>query len=840
MTGRFVSYLRSAIRSLGRTPVLSLAAVLSLAVGIGANAAIFSIFNQALLRRLPVQQPEQLVTFTAPGPKQGRTSSSGAGGAEAVFSHPLFRDLERGQQGFTGIAAHRDISANIAHRGRTSNEMALLVSGSYFPVLGLQPALGRLLTPEDDRTPGAHDIVVLSHAYWRSRFGGDPSILNDRLVINGRPMTVVGVTPPGFEGTTVEEQPRVFLPLTMSEAIHSEYEDLQNRRDHFLYLFGRLKPHVTREAAAASLNGLFSGILVNAELPEMTGAFRSDRQRSEFLARKILLADGARGEQPNRGEMVPVFIMLFSMTGIVILIACANIANLLLARGVSRAGEFAVRLSLGASRAQLIVQLMIESSILAIAGGATGLFVAQWMLDIVRATLPSAAAAHLQFELDAPLLAFGFALSLLTALLFGMLPAVHSTRIRVATMAKSQGGVTAAGTSGPLRSALVTAQIAFALALLVVAGLFAKSLVNIGRIDLGMQISNLTRFAVTPALNGYSDERSRVLFDEITSELSAVPGVTAVSESTIPLLEGSNATANVSVRGFEAGPDADLDSSTTFVGPRFFGTLGIPLVVGREFTLSDTATSQPVAIVNEAFAKKFNLRRDAVVGTRMELGRNDKPKFDIEIVGLVQDSKYSQPKDEVPPVFYLPHRQRENIRFINYYVRSSLDAAAMNAAVTRIMSKLDPDLPVEDLRTMEAQMRERSASDLLLAKIAMAFAGLATLLAAIGLYGVLAYSVAQRTPEIGVRVALGADAARIRRMILGHVGRLALIGIVVGLAGAIVLGRYAASLLFRVEGIDLTVTLAAVSMVAGVSVAAAMVPAYRASRIDPARALRWE
>jgi predicted permease len=840
MTNRSGFYLRSAVRSLRRTPVLSLAAVLSLAIGIGANAAIFSIFHQTLLRQLPVQQPEQLVTFTVPGEKQGRTSSSNAGGSDAVVSHPLFRDLERGQQAFTGIAAHREMSANIAHRNRTSNELALLVSGSYFPVLGLRPALGRLLTPDDDRTPGAHNVVVLSHSYWRSRFGEDPSILNDTVVINGLPMTVIGVAPRGFDGTTVEEAPRAFLPLTMSAAIHSYWQDLDDRRDHWLYLFGRLKPGMSRDAAQASINGLFSGILKNAELPLTKGALRSDRQRAGFLSRRILLADGARGEQPNRGEMVPVFVLLFSMTGIVILIACANIANLLLARGVARAGEFAVRLSLGARRGQLITQLMIESTLLAIAGGAAGLFIARWMIDIVRTTLPSEAGTFLQFEADLPLLAFGFALSLLTALLFGMLPAMHSTRIRVATMAKSQGGVTSTGASSPLRSALVTSQIALALALLVVAGLFAKSLVNISRIDLGMQISNLTTFRVSPALNGYSEERSRALFEQITDELNAVPGVTSVAESLLALLDGSNASANVSVRGFEAGPDADLDASTTLIGPQFFSTLGIPLITGREFTRADTSTSQSVAIVNEAFAKKFNLARDTVVGTRMELGRNDTPKFDIEIVGLVQNAKYSGVKDDTPPIFYLPHRQRDNVREINYYVRSSLDASGMNAAVSAIMRKLDPNLPIEELRTMEAHLRNRSASDLLLAKIAMSFAALATLLAAVGLYGVLAYSVAQRTPEIGVRLALGADAARIRQMILRHVGRLAIVGVAIGLAGALVLGRYAASLLFRVDGVDPNVTLAAVAVVIFVSLGAAMVPAYRASRIDPARALRWE
>jgi predicted permease len=818
--------------------VLSLAAVLSLALGIGANTAIFSFCNHALLKRLPVPQPEQLVTFTAPGPKQGRTSSSNAGNKDAVFSYPLYRDLERGQQAFTGIAAHREVSANIAHGNRTSSELALLVSGSYFPVLGVQPALGRLFTQDDDRTPGAHRVLVLSHAYWRSRFGEDPSILNETIYVNGQPLTVVGVTPHGFQGTTAEETPRVFLPVTMGNAIHAEY-DFESRRDHWLYLIARLKPGMSRDIAEASINGLFSGILRDLELPHMKGALQTERGRAQFLSKKILLGDGARGEQPNRGELIPVFTLMFSITGIVILIACANIANLLLARGVSRAPEFAVRLSLGASRGQLVAQLMLESCILAVLGGAAGVFVARWIADVLRAARPSAGAEFLPFQIDASLLVFALGLSLVTAVIFGMLPAIHSTRIHVTTMARSQSGVTGGGASR-LRSALVTAQIALALALLVVAGLFAKSLVNIGRVDLGMQIANLTTFTVSPALNGYSGERSHALFEQIVEGLSAVPGVTSVSESTVPLLEGSNASANVTVQGFEATPDADLDASTTLIGPRFFGTLGIPLIAGREFTRADAPEAQRVAIVNEAFAKKFNLARERVVGTRMELGRNDNPKFDIDIVGLVQDSKYSEAKDDPPPVFYLPRRQREGVRSTTYYVRSSLDTGAMNAAVTQIMSRLDPNMPIEELRTMEAQVRDRASSDRLLAQIALGFAALSTLLAAVGLYGVLAYSVAQRTPEIGVRLALGADGARIRQMILNHVGRLAVVGVVTGLAAALVLGRFAASLLFRVEGTDPPVVLGAVAVVIVVSLSAAMLPAHRASRIDPARALRWE
>jgi len=836
MTDRPLTYLRSAIRSLRRTPGLSLAAIASLALGIGANAAIFGAFNQSLLQRLPIHDPEQLVTLSAPGDKNGRVSASNSGRGEAVFSYPLFRDLERGQQSFTGLAAHRDVPANVAHRGQTSNGLALLVSGSYFPMLGVQPALGRLLSDADDRTIGAHRVVVLSHAFWRSRFASDPSILNDTLTINGEPMTVVGVAPQGFHGTTPEDSPEVFVPLTMSGALHTYYDDFENRRDHWLYLIARLKPGVSRAAAESSVQGVFSGIMQNVESSQFKG---TDQARQRYVSRKLLLADGAHGQQPNRAAMIPVFVLLFSCTGIVVLIACANIANLLLARGVSRAGEFAVRLSLGASRGQLMTLLLSESLLLAVLGGLAGLLVAAPLRTVLGGLLPGAAAVP-ESAVDVSLLAFAFGLSVVTALIFGVLPALHSTRIRVTTMARSQAGVTSSGGGSMLRSTLVTSQIALALALLAVAGLFARSIVNVGRIDLGMQVSNLTTFRVSPVLNGYTEERSQALFERMDEQLAALPGVSSVTQSTIPLLEGSDASANLTVQGFDAGPDTNTDASYAFVGARFFSTLGMPLIAGREFTLADSSSSQNVAVVNEAFARKFNLRRDAVIGTRMELGRNSTPKLDIEIVGLVQDAKYSGIKNEIPPVFFLPYRQRDVRGEMNFYVRSSVDPGQMSAAISRIVGDLDRNLPIENLRSMEAQVRERAETDRLLARVSMGFAALATLLAAIGLYGVLAYSVAQRTPEIGVRLALGADGQRIRGMVLRHVGKMTLVGVAVGLGGAIVLGRLAAALLFRVEGTDPPIMAAAVAVVLLVSLAAALLPAYRASRIDPSRALRWE
>jgi predicted permease len=573
----------------------------------------------------------------------------------------------------------------------------------------------------------------------------------------------------------------------------------------------------------------------NIERPQFKG---TDRIRDLYVSRQLVLSDGARGEQRYRDDVIPVFGLLFASTGIVVLIACANIANLLLARGVSRAGEFAVRLSLGASRRQLVAQLLTEALVLAVLGGVSGLFVANALQDIFRGVLPATGEAP-ALSADITVMLFAFGLSLVTAFIFGVVPALHSTRVRVTTMARSQTGVTSAGGGGALRSSLVASQIALALALIVTAGLFARSLLNISRVDLGMEISNLTTFRVSPVLNGYTPERSLSFFEQLDEQVRAVPGVRSVTQSLIPLLDGSDSSANVSVQGFDAPPDADTDASTSLVGAQFFSTLGIPLVAGREFTPSDSSASQKVAVVNETFARKFNLGRDAV-GRRMELGRNSQPTFDIEIVGLVQDAKYSDVKQEIPPQFFLPYRQRDTRGVMNYYVRSSLDATQVNAAITQAVSSLDPNLPIEGLRSMEAQVRQRTETDTLLARVSGGFAALATLLAAIGLYGVLAYSVAQRTTEIGIRLALGADGGRIRKMVLGHVGRLMIVGIVAGVAGAFALGRLAASILFRVDGVDIAVMSAAVTTVVGVAVVAALVPAFRASRIDPAAALRGE
>jgi predicted permease len=832
-----LSNLKLAGRTLVKTPFVTFVAVVSLALGIGANAAIFSLFEQMLLRSLPVPEPGRLVNLAAPGPKPGGQSCSQAGDCEEVFSYPMFRDLERVQTVFTSIAAHRTFGANLSYRGQTLSGEGMYVSGSYFPVLGVQPALGRLLTPDDERAQGQSPVAVLNYGWWQSRLGGNPNVLNDTLIVNGQSLTIVGVAPRGFTGTTLGTTPQVFVPMTMRMLIEPNNFRLENRRSYWAYLFARLRPGVSMDQASTMINVPYRQILADVEAPLQKGM--SDQTMARFKAKSVVLENGWRGQSSVHGEARTPLIILFSVTGLVLLFACANIANLLLARAASRATEMAVRLSLGATRRQLVTQLLVESCLLALCGGFAGMLVARWTLDLILSLLPEAIATTLPITISTPVFFFAAALSIGTGVLFGLFPALHSTRPDLLPTLKGQAGQPSGNRAAQrFRATLATAQIAISMTLLASAGMFTKSLVNISRVDLGASIDNVVMFGVSPQLNAYTPERTRALYTRLEEELAAMPGATGVSAALVPIFGGSNWGTDLQVEGFKSGPDIDSNSRFNEVSAGYFKMMGVPLLSGREFTRADILGAPKVAIVNEEFAKKFNLGRDAV-GKRIGYSGTKQP-MDIQIVGLVQNAKYSDVKGEVPPLFFRPYLQNERLGSMTYYVRTANDPATALAALPRIVAALDANLPVENLRTMSQQVRNNVFMDRMITTLCAAFATLATLLAAVGLYGVLAYTVTQRTREIGLRMALGAAPGRVRAMVMRQVGVMTIIGAALGLTAAVWASRGAQSLLYQLQGSDPAVLIGSTVVLVLVALAAGTIPAHRASRIDPMRALRWE
>ncbi|MGH7590903.1 MAG: ABC transporter permease, partial [Gemmatimonadales bacterium] len=663
------------------------------------------------------------------------------------------------------------------------------------------------------------------------------AVVGQQIMVNGRSMTIIGVAPKGFDGTTLGVHPAVFVPISMYGVLQPGWTDFENRQSYWAYLFGRLKPGVTLAQARASLNTLYHPLINDVEAPLQKGM--SDHRMIDFRAKQIVATPGQLGQSSIHTKARTPLLMLFAVTAVVLLIACANIANLLLARAASRAGEMGVRLALGATRGQLLAQLLTESVLLALMGGAASLIVAKWTLGAIATLLPPDAMSRISFALQPSVFLFAAAVSVVTGIIFGMFPALHSTRTDLITAIRSSTGqLSAHRGAARFRATLVTAQIALATALLVSAGLFMKSLVNVTRVDLGEQVDAVATFGISPERSGYDTTRSQLLFNHVDETLSTIPGVTAVTTAMAPLLAGASWNTDVRVQGFPEGPDVDNNSGFNEVGEDYFKTLSIPIISGREFTTADRLGAPRVAIVNEAFVKKFNLGADAVGKYMSDDGR--KGPLDIQIIGVTKNAKYSDVKEEVRPLFFTPWRQDGRLASMNFYVRTTGPSATILHTIPAVMQKIDPGLPVEHLKSMPQQIRENVFLDRMISILSASFAVLATLLAGIGLYGVLAYTVAQRTREIGVRMALGADARRVRVMVLRQVGAMMAIGGTIGAAVALGVGRAASSLLFGLTGTDPLVFALSIVVLMLVAGAAGYIPALRASRVDPMHALRYE
>jgi predicted permease len=835
MLASLLNDVRYALRGFALRPLFAIVVVLTLALGIGVNAAMYSIFEQVLLRPLPVHEPDRLVNLSSQNLGHGNVQCNNAGDCSAVFSYQMYRDLERVDGPFTGVAAHRYVDANLAYGGQTYAGHSMLVSGSYFGVLGIVPALGRVLGPSDDAIDGEAGAAVLSYEYWRNALGGDPAIVGQTLVVNGKPLTIVGVVPADFHGTTLDLHPQIYVPITFRwSTIPGSIPNHDNRGHRWAYVFARLKPGISIEQAAAAINPAYQAILNDVEAPQIQGS--SEQDLAAFRAKTLSLEPGARGQTSLRTYASAPLTVLLVATCLVLLIACVNVANLMLVRGSSRGGEIAVRASLGASRSRIVWLLLVEVLLLTAIAAIASVPLTLSAIWGIAALLPSVAAGTFEARLDPTTVGITAALALFSAAVFGVAPALKLVRTTPGQVLRAEGARATGGRlAARFRTALTTVQIALSMALLVLAGWFARSLMNAERVDVGMRTDSLVTFAVAPERNGYALPRAAALFDELERELAALPGVTGVGTSVVPLLANANWNNNVAVEG--VGTTGGANVSLNSIGPGFFRTLGAPLLAGRDFADSDSADRPKVAIVNERFVEKFGLGRDAL-GKRMSIGQGG--PLDVEIVGVVRDAKYSEIKDPTPAQVFGPRAQSFPTSALNFYVRSTIDPLALRKTIEQVLARADPNLPLMEFRTMHEVVNENLAGDRLMSTLALVLAGLATLLASLGLYGVLSYGVAQRTHEIGLRLALGAPPERLRAMVLRQVAWMSTIGSVLGLLAALLIGRAARSLLFELSPSDPVALAGAVVALGAVVVAAGYLPARRASQIDPVVALRSE
>lgn len=861
--------LQYAWRGLLRAPLFTIVALVSIALGIGANTAIFTLVDQVLLRQLPVREPEQLVLFTQAGPHFGNNRGGNTTSfpmyedfREAFVDHAIAPSLPRvslpydalpaANPQFSGIFSRYAMSLNVGYGGQTDRVSGELISGTYFPVLGVGAAVGRVITPEDDRVRGGHPVAVLSYEYWRSRFSADTNVIGKTIVVNNYPLTIIGVSEAGFDGVDIGYAPSVRVPMMMKAQMTPQWDALDDRRSRWANVFGRMKPGVTPEQAKAALGPYFKTIRT-LEVQEKEFRNTSARQRDQFLRGTIDLLPAAQGRSPLRLQLrQPLWLLMGTVVG-VLLIACANVASLLIARATSRQKEFAVRLALGAGRRRIVSQLLAESVLLAALGGVLGLGVARATSGFLLGFLPTVETPHvISGALDWRILTFNFALAMATGVLFGLVPALRSTKPTLAPTLKDQVGTVVGGGGGVrFRKTLVVCQVMLSVLLLIGAGLFIRSLRNLHLTDLGMRPENLLAFSIDPSIGGYSPERTQQFYQQLVDRIRTQGGVSSVAFAMMGVLEGNQWDSTITVEGYEAKPGENMNPYCNAVSPGYFKTMGMSLIAGRDFDQRDAgvipptdpnvpgATTFQVAIVNESFAKHY-YGTASPIGRRIGFGGNPGTPTPIEIIGVVKDAKYTGVRDQIPRTVFFAYQQMDDAGSAVVYVRSSQDPPEALAAVRRIVRQMDSNIPMYNLRTLARQIERSLLTERLVATLSSAFGALATLLAVIGLYGLMAYTVSRRTREVGLRMALGAVSGDVVWLVMREVIVLVGLGVLLGLTAAWGLSRIIGNQLYGVSPNDpVTMGAAAVGLML-IALLAGYIPAFRAARVNPVTALRYE
>ena len=843
--------LRYALRMMRKAPAFTFVAVFSLAIGIGANTALFSLVDSVLLKTLPVKEPERLVLFQWRAGKDFRTNGVSGYGApqpagmrgSSSFQYRIFERLREQESPLSDLFAFANMwELNVLIDGQAEMVDGQLVSGGYFSGLGVTPTLGRTITEADDNA-AAVPVTVLSHRYWKDRFNSDPGVIGKQIDLNKTSFTIVGVTPPAFNGALqVDTRPAVSVPLAFEPALAGEATMMDKGGKPgmwFLHIMGRLKPGATVEQARESLNGTFQALALELMPPPRKESEPAQLDPKDYPG--LVALSGSRGMVEQRQRYSSTIYILFGVVGLVLLIACANVANLLLARAAVRGSEITLRLAVGAGRLRLIRQLLTESVLLSAMGGAAGLCLALWGKDALAmmgerggSFLP----ADIDYGMNWRVLGFTIAISLLTGILFGLAPAWRATSLDLTTALKESNRSLSGMSRSRLSKTLVIAQVAMSLLLLVGAGLFLRTVQNLKQVEVGFNQDRLLLFRLQPGSSGYKKERLIQFYQQVFARLDTIPGARSATFARIPLIANNIHNASLILPGETTQSDVEHVTNRQAVRENYLETMEIPLVRGRGFTEQDDERSPRVAIISEMLARKFFPDEDPL-GKRVGFDAATAGK--IEIIGIARDTKYNSQRDEIEPLIYIPWRQEsERIGMMNFALRATGDPTALTSAVRQAVREVDANLPVTDFKTQEAQAGETLANERLFAKLLSFFGAVALLLAAVGLYGVMAYTVAQRTSEIGIRMALGAQTGDVLRLVIWQGLKLVLIGLVVGSIASFALKRSIESELYGVQATDpLTIT-AVGALLLFISLLACWVPARRAAKVDPMIALRNE